>query len=397
MGSSSSRHLHRVGLTAAAVGLGAFLLPFATVSRSRIATGESLGVGTALDTAGLALVLAPWLAVLVLSLIPGSRVGRVIATGRGLAASLAILALVYASGRAAGPALEALGEFARYSLGPAVWLSAFAAFTLVVASRRETGATTPTSWAVTLTAPAGIAALAISGALDRLGIIVEYHNLEGRFWPALGEHIAYAAVAIVVATVLGVALGILAFRQRRFARPVFTLVSAFQTIPGLALIGMLVVPLAALSQSVPALRRVGVGGLGWAPVIIALTLYALLAIVRNTYAGLASLPAETVDAGVGMGMTGRQVLAKVQFPLARPIVFSGVRTASQQTVGNATLGAFVAAGGLGPLIFLGLAQQANDLVLLGSIALVTLALVIDGAMRGVQRLLTPRTSRKEPS
>ncbi|MHB9004657.1 MAG: ABC transporter permease, partial [Coriobacteriia bacterium] len=134
----------------------------------------------------------------------------------------------------------------------------------------------------------------------------------------------------------------------------------------------------------------GVGGLGWAPVVVALSLYALLAIVRNTYAGLASVPAATLEAGAGMGMTQRQLLRRVLFPLARPIVFSGVRTASQQTVGNATLGAFVAAGGLGPLIFLGLAQQATDLVLLGSIALVVLALALDGLMRTAQALMTPR-------
>jgi osmoprotectant transport system permease protein len=87
-------------------------------------------------------------------------------------------------------------------------------------------------------------------------------------------------------------------------------------------------------------------------------------------------------------------MAKVQLPLAAPIVFSGIRTSSQQTIGNATLGAFVAAGTLGAPIFLGFAQQANDLVLLGSIALVSLAITIDAVMRGGQRLLTPVHNRK---
>jgi len=91
-----------------------------------------------------------------------------------------------------------------------------------------------------------------------------------------------------------------------------------------------------------------------------------------------------------------QLVRRVQMPLAVPVVFSGVRTASQQTVGNATLGAFVAAGGLGPLVFLGLAQQANDLVLLGSLAIVALALTVDGLMRGVQHVISPRRARKDP-
>jgi len=96
-----------------------------------------------------------------------------------------------------------------------------------------------------------------------------------------------------------------------------------------------------------------------------------------------------------MGMSGRQVMRRVQLPLATPILFSGVRTASQQTIGTATLGAFVAAGTLGAPIFLGFAQQADDLVVLGSITLVGLALLVDGALRGVQQTLTPVHRRKE--
>lgn len=351
-----------------------------------------LGLFDVLDGVGLALVLLPWVGVLAFSLLPGSRERRSYAIARGLFASAAVLSLAYASGRAAPPALADVGPFARYSLGPAVWLAGFAALTLIIAARREVGQGSVPGWAISFAMPLGVAALAVSGALDRLGIMVEYRNLEGDFWPAVGEHIAYAAAAILIAGVLGVLLGVLAYRNQRAARPVFALVSAFQTIPGLALMGLLVIPLSSLSRALPGLRDLGIGGLGWAPVVVALSLYALLAIVRNTYAGLTSVPAATLEAGAGMGMTQRQLLSKVLFPLARPIVFSGVRTASQQTVGNATLGAFVAAGGLGPLIFLGLAQQATDLVLLGSIALVVLALTIDGLMRTLQALMTPRRS-----
>lgn len=390
MGSSASRH--KVGVAFGAIGLAAFFLPFASVSRSRIATGEMLGILDVLDTVGLALAVLPWVGVLIFSLAHGAALRRRDALARGLFASAALVAVVYASGRAAGPALAGVGEFARYSLGPGVWLVAFAAFTIVIASRREAGQGALAGWALAFAAPAGIALMAVFGSLDRLGIMVEYHNLGDRFWPAVGQHVVYTAAAIGIAGVLGVLLGILAYRNPRAARPVFAVASAFQTVPGLALMGLLVLPLASLSRAVPGLRSLGVGGLGWAPVVVALSLYALLAIVRNTYAGLASVPAATLEAGAGMGMTQRQLLRRVLFPLARPIVFSGIRTASQQTVGNATLGAFVAAGGLGPLIFLGLAQQATDLVLLGSIALVVLALTLDGLMRTAQALMTPRRS-----
>ena len=169
-------------------------------------------------------------------------------------------------------------------------------------------------------------------------------------------------------------LGITAYRKPRLERPVFTVVSVFQTIPGLAMVGLLVAPLAAASFALPVLRRFGIGGIGWAPVVIALTLYALLAIVRNTHAGLRGVPRAVVDAGRGMGMTDDQLLRKVELPLGMPVVFSGVRTSAVQTIGNATLGAFVGGITLGRFIFQGLAEQAPDLTMLGSIALVIIAL-----------------------
>lgn len=369
-------------------------LPFASVSQSRIATGDNAQAWELLGAWGVVLLILPWLVVTAGSLIrPDTRP----ATGaRGLGAAVSVVIWLAASGWAATPAIAAVGPYARYSFGPGVWLMVFASFALVVASRREAGSRTPLGWAVALIAPLGTAALFLTGRLEDLGIVVEYRNLGDTFWPSVIEHIAYSAVAIVVATVFGVVLGVLAYRNQRAARPIFAVVSGFQTIPGLALIGILVVPLASLSNAYPALRELGIGGLGWAPLVFALTLYALLAVVRNTYAGLESVPPETVEAGRGMGMTSVQLVRRVQMPLAVPVVFSGVRTASQQTVGNATLGAFVAAGGLGPLVFLGLAQQANDLVLLGSLSIVVLALTVDGLMRGVQHVISPRRARKDP-
>lgn len=383
---------HKIGVSALVLVAISFMLPFASVSQSRISTGQSLRAWDVLDVFGIMALLAPWVLVLAGSLFrPRSRMSSAL---RGGAVASSAVVWILVSGAAAGPAVKQVGPYARYSLGAGVWLAGFAAFALIISARRELGLGTVLGWVVTLLAPVGIAIAAVSGALDDLGILVEYRNLGQRFWPSAGQHIAYSASSIIVATVLGVGLGVVAYRYRRASGPIFSVVSAFQTVPGLALIGILVAPLAALSFAFPALRTIGVGGLGWAPVVVAVTLYALLAIVRNTYAGLASVPPQTVEAGRGMGMTSSQVVRKVQMPLAVPVVFSGVRTASQQAVANATLGAFVAAGGLGPLVFFGLAQQANDLVLLGSIALVALALTVDGLMRGLQHLVTPRRTRE---
>jgi len=383
-----------VGLTAAAVGLvSLFALDFADVSPNRVVTGQAARIVEIVPLWAVAIPAALWIAVALISLW-GGRTRRA-SLARGTISAGIIVSLFWLSGVAATAAVERLGAFTRYSIGGAVWVSTFAAFALVVASRRELGTGTPTGWFVTLAAPIGIVILIATGRLDALGLAAEYLNVSQQFPVWVWQHFIYSAFAMVVAVMLGVALGVIAFRKQRFAGVIFGVTSVFQTIPGLAMIGILVVPLGALSARFPVLKEFGISGLGWAPVVVALTLYALLAIVRNTYAGLGSVPPEVVEAGVGMGMSERQVMRKVQLPLAGPILFSGVRTASQQTIGNATLGAFVAAGTLGAPIFFGFAQQARDLVLLGSIALVILALTVDGVLRATQYLATPAHRRKE--
>jgi osmoprotectant transport system permease protein len=383
----SRRDIHQVGLTASVVGLLApFALAFATVSPNRVAQATALGALAAAPAAVIAMPVLAWVVALVASL---RRGGRVSAFVRGIAAAAALTALVGASGEAAFAAVRTHGLFTRYSIGGGAWVSAFAAFALVMASRRELGIRSPAAWAVSLLAPAGIVALVWTKRLSALGIAAEYRNVAGVFPTWVWLHFAYSAVAVLIAMVLGVALGVLAWRRKRAAEAVFAVTSVFQTIPGLAMVGILVVPLAALGHRFPLLRSLGVGGLGWAPVVIALTLYALLAIVRNTYAALASVPPDVVEAARAMGMSGGQVLRRIELPLATPIIFGGARTASQQTISNATLGAFVAASTLGAPIFLGVAQQANDLVVLGSLALVALAICVDAVMRGLQHLVTP--------
>jgi len=349
------------------------------------------GTGVALTHA-----LGPWasLPVVLLLAVAGLSLGagrdRRSASARGWLAAALVLALVALCEVAARRLLAGAAPFARVSIGGGVWVAVFVAYALVVASRREMGRHTPAGRALGAAVPTGIAALLASGRLHDLGILMEYRNWADRFWTEVARHLAYAAISVGVAVVIGVGLGVLAYVSARSERSVFATVSLFQTIPGLAMIGILVGPFAWLSHTVPALRAVGFGGLGWAPVIVALTLYALLAIARNTYAGLAGVPPATVDAALGMGMTRGQVLTRVQLPLAMPVLFSGMRTAAEQTVGNATLGAFAAAGTLGLFVTQGLAEQSPDLVLLGAVALVVLALAVDSLMRAAQRLITPR-------
>lgn len=384
---------YRVGLVAVAIGLPSFLaLPFATVRSSRIVTGSGVSAWQALGPALATVVVGMWVLVAVLSLRDG---GRRAALARGSLGAGIIVALIALSGWAATTIGNATGAFARVSIGGGVWASAVAAYTVLLASRRLVGKRTPIGLALGLVVPVALVGLLGSGHLSNLGMMKEYVNVRDRFWVEAVNTVVFAGASVAVAMVVGVWLGIAAFRDERLERPVFATVSVFQTVPGLAMVGLLVAPLAALSFAVPFLRNLGVGGIGWAPVVTALTLYALLAIVRNTYAGLRGVPDAVVDAGRGMGMSERQLMGKVRLPLAGPVLFSGIRTSTVQTIGNATLGAFVGGITLGRFIFEGLAEQAPDLTMLGSIALVVIALVVDATLRGTQGLLFGRRTLTE--
>jgi osmoprotectant transport system permease protein len=279
-------------------------------------------------------------------------------------------------------------------MGGAIWVGLFAGYAVVLASRRELGVNSIGAWAVALISPVGLLWMFEVGRLDHLGVVVEYRNVATRYWAELLTHVELAATAIVLATSIGVGLGVLAYVRPAMRRPVFATVNLLQTVPGLALIGMLVAPFGALANRVPALRTVGIGGLGWAPVVFALTLYALLPVTRNTFAGLEGVSAPALEAGRGMGMTHGQLLRRVHLPLAAPVVFTGIRTTSEQAVGNTVLGAFAAAGGLGLFVFEGLSQQSTDLIVLGSLGVVILALIVDALMRGVERVVFGRRGRR---
>jgi osmoprotectant transport system permease protein len=325
---------HKVGLVASSAAIASLLVfNFGSVAPFRIASGVPVRLWDALPPSSTVAVVVPFLGCLVLSLQTG---GRVRAAARGLLAAAAILIVLWFSGEAAALLLAEEGRLARYSMAAGAWVASFFGFALVVSSRKEVGESTLLATAMTAVAPAGIAVLVLSGHFSYFGMAVEYRTVSRQFPTWFWQHVTYSAVAMLVAIIVGVALGIIAHRSPRFADPVFTVTSVFQTIPGLAMIGILAVPLGMLTARLPVVRQFGIGVLGWAPVVTALTLYALLAIVRNTYAGLRSVPEATVEAGRGMGMARGQILRRVQLPLSAPIVFSGIRTAMQQTIGNAT-------------------------------------------------------------
>ncbi len=188
------------------------------------------------------------------------------------------------------------------------------------------------------------------------------------------EHLGMVAVSSMIAIAIGVPLGILIVRNARLRGPVLGVANVFQTIPSLALFGFLIpLPL--------------IGGIGARTAIVALVVYALLPVIRNTYAGIAGVDPAVRDAARGMGMTDRQILRIVELPLAMPVILAGVRVATVIGVGIATIAAAIGAGGLGVFIFRGLSMVDNQVILAGAVPAALLALLADGILHLVERRL----------
>jgi len=212
------------------------------------------------------------------------------------------------------------------------------------------------------------------GTFDALSLAREYQTRRGVFGAALLRHVLLVAGSVGPALLIGLPLGIAAARRPRLRGPLFGGLNLLQTIPSVALFGLLIVPLSALAAGVPALSAIGIGGIGVAPALIALTLYALLPIVRNAAAGIAGVDGAIIEAGTGMGLTRHQVFWKVEMPLALPVLLAGLRIVVVQAIGLAVVAALIGAGGLGTFVFEGLGQYAVDLVMLGALPAIFLAL-----------------------
>jgi osmoprotectant transport system permease protein len=192
------------------------------------------------------------------------------------------------------------------------------------------------------------------------------------------EHLWLVGISTLFAVAIGLPLGILLARRPSLRKPILGGANVMQTVPSLALFGLLM-PVPWLGERADRL------------VILALTLYALLPIIRNTYAGITRVDPAVVEAGRGMGMTDLQLLWQVQLPLALGVIIAGVRVATVVSVGVATIAAAVGAGGLGEYIFRGLAMVNNQLILAGAIPAAALALFADVALGFIERWLQPRS------
>jgi osmoprotectant transport system permease protein len=198
-------------------------------------------------------------------------------------------------------------------------------------------------------------------------------------------HLWIVFVAILAAVILGISLGVYISGRGReqIADTVLYLAEIVMTIPSLALFGLLMLLLGSL----------GLKAIGFLPAVIALTVYGQLPILRNTYTAIRAVDPAMIEAGRGMGMNERQILFKIELPLAVPVIMAGLRNAIVLIIGIAAIAAMIGAGGLGAPIFRGLRNARMDLILIGGISVSILALLIDGLMALVERRITPKGLR----
>lgn len=382
----------RVATLGSLIGMASMALPWLTVRSSRLAAGEDVGLLEAAGMPSTLLIATLWIIVLAVSLRPTTRPIACMLACVGLL-FLPLTLLTAASG--ADRLLATAPTVARASLGGAVWLSLFAAYLVLHSSLSSLKDLPHVRRLVTLIAPALILVMALSGSFHSLALSVEFTGNEQRLLRETGRHLALSLGSVTIGALIAVPLGIAATRHRRAERPIFLVASTIETVPSLALFGLIMAPLAALSFAFPVLRDLGIRGVGATPALVALVLYSLLPIVHNTYAGLKQVSTAALDAGRGMGMSARQLSWRVEYPLAIPLIGEGIRTATIQSVGNTAVAALIGAGGLGHFIFQGLGQAAPDLILLGALSVIALALVLDTVARSAIKVLTPRGLRQE--
>ncbi|MBS7707791.1 ABC transporter permease [Chelatococcus asaccharovorans] len=368
--SSVRPSLDRLGaLVTLCVVLALWLAPFVSVRANRIVAGQPLTAIEALPVSAAAALWAVVLIVAAVALLVRSPWIRLITSVGGL------LSLSVTVGFAASVLTPAGDSFARVSPASGFWFLTLGMALLAADSVTRLNFTPGLRLAALALAALALWLVIASGAWDDLSLMKEYASRSDSFGGAVRQHLVLALGSLAGAVITGVPLGILCHRLPALRALILPALNVIQTIPSIALFGILMVPLGFLAATVPLAYAMGVRGIGTAPAVIALFLYSLLPIVANTAVGLAQVSPSVVDAARGMGMSRWQRLFAIEIPLALPVVLAGIRIVLVQNLGLAAVAALIGGGGLGTFIFQGIGQTAIDLVLLGALPIVLMAFV----------------------
>ena len=365
----SIKRLDRLGsVIALTLILAPGLLPFALLRPNRIAAPQGVPLWQALPQP------AAGLALLALVVLAGLFLWRGAPRLRLLAAALGLVGQGVAIGLAARHLLPPGNGYARVSPGAGFWLL-LAALGLALADALARERLRPGGRVLALALALAALALMIGSGLWRdLSVLREAASREAAFVQALQVHAALALSSVAMALMVGLPLGIWAQRRPRLREGLLAGLNMVQTVPSMALFGLMIAPLAWLAASWPGLAALGVAGIGPAPAFLALWIYALLPVVASVLAGLEAVPGAVRAAADGMGMSARQRLWQVELPLALPAILTGLRLVLVQNIGLAVIAGLVGGGGLGVFVFQGLSQTAPDLVMLGALPTVVMAL-----------------------
>ncbi|PXX92689.1 ABC transporter permease [Marinobacter vulgaris] len=362
-----------------------WVLNLGTILPNRIVPGTGHGLLSAIGWPGAMLVTAALSGCLLIALLPlrFRYVSLLILVSASLA-TLPLLLEVFAARH-----LPENSPYARSSIGSGFWCLLFFLSLMLIEIFGRLGSGRGLQLIVVAVICGSWVWLFQGDGLESLSLVREFNARPDKFEQALWTHLALALGAVTISAGLAFVLALQMIRSVAWRRPVLSVVSFLQTIPSLAVFGLLIAPLSALVEAYPVLQALGIRGIGWAPAMLALVAYSLLPMVRNTYVALTEVPESLADAGRGMGMNERQLFFRLKLPLALPVIVEGVRITTIQAIGLTAVAALIGAGGFGSFIFQGLGQAAMDLVLLGALPTIALALLADALLSMLAASLRP--------
>lgn len=346
--------------------LSLFTLPLVSLQPNRIMPGQSIDLLNAASFGSLVPLLLMLALTSLLSLLKYAIPLRLLM----LLGTLFLL--IYAVGVSASQLLIEASPLARVSLNGGFWLAIFWLALLITDAAIKLTLSPLSRLALVTLIMAAVMTLLASGQWDSLSLLREYHN-QTDFWHQAIRHLQLSLGSIIPAVLVGIPLGVRCHRSARVKAMVFPVLNVLQTIPSLAMFGLLMIPLSLLATGYPLLAEFGIRGIGAAPAVIALFFYSLLPIVSNTTLGFDQIDASVRDAATGMGMSHRQRLWQLELPLALPVILTGLRVVVTMNIGLVAVAALVGGGGFGTYIFQGLGQTATDLVILGAVPTLVLA------------------------
>ena len=364
-------------------------LPFLQIAPNRLVSGQPVYFFSIIH--GSAWLLVAMLALsTVVAMFKPTRAWLVTA----LAISAAMLpSLLWLAANQASISLQGQLPIARASLGSAFWVALVLLGFTVSSALQQLRSTALQTAVVCFALLIAFGALLASGVCDDLSLMKEYANRADGFAQVVARHVQIVLLALTCTLAIGLPLAWAAHTYAKAGRVLLPVLNIIQTIPSIALFGLLMAPLALLTASFPLLGRAGISGVGLAPAVIALTLYGLLPVVRGTLAGLQQVPSAMAQASRALGLTPIQTLIHILLPLALPVLLGGVRTAAVSSVGLAAVTALIGAGGLGSILFEGLFANAQDVVLLGVLPIIALGVTVDALFKVLMGLALKRAHR----